>query len=82
MGGKDSKYQTVYAGESLVRFVPGEMVFFQRAKIYGGGWWLGYTHADGFEFIFDHPVRMRDALFWLVNRDAIALPSPDDFQLE
>lgn len=84
MGGKDPKYQTVYAGEPLQRLVPGGMVFFQRAKIYGGGWWLGYTRTDppGFEFIFNYPIRMYDGMVWLLTKDsAPSYPSPDDFEL-
>ena len=46
MGLKDSNYQIVYRGETLQNFKPGQYVFFQRLKEYGGGYWLGRTHED------------------------------------
>lgn len=49
MGGKDSSYQIVYRGETLQNFKPGQYVFFQRLREYGGGYWLGRTHEDGFD---------------------------------
>ncbi|MEH3915684.1 hypothetical protein POX10_23570, partial [Klebsiella pneumoniae] len=49
MGGKDTSYQIVYRGETLKHFKPGQCVFFQREREYGGGYWLGKTHVDGFE---------------------------------
>lgn len=82
MGGKDANYQQVMEGEELPHFVPGGMVFFQRARKYGAGYWFGYTHVDGFEFIVDHPIRVYDGLIWLVNRNKSPQPSPDDFKLE
>lgn len=81
MGVKDSNYQTVYYGEALGRFIPGGMVFFQRDPALGG-YWLGYTHEDGFEFIFNRPVGYWWALTWLANMNSVPQPSPDDFQLE
>lgn len=82
MGGKDLKYQKIMPGEVLTYFNPGQIVFFRRAKCYGGGWWMGITHENSFEFIFDHPIRMYDGLIWLVNRNKKPQPSPDDFKLE
>lgn len=37
MGGKDTSYQIVYRGETLKHFKPGQCVFFQRERQYGGG---------------------------------------------
>ncbi|KVI95723.1 hypothetical protein AWS44_20980 [Enterobacter hormaechei subsp. xiangfangensis] len=66
MGGKDSNYQIVYRGETLNNFVPGGYVFFQRLKKYGGGYWLGKTHIDGFEFVIEKPVSLREGLAYLL----------------
>ena len=82
MGVKDSNFQMVRHGEPLIIFKPGGIVFFQRAREHGGKWWLGYTHPDGFEFILDHPVSIHEGMVFLVNRNSVPLPSPDDFRLE
>ena len=37
MGSKNSKYVIVYRGEALKHLIPGQFVFFQREKEYGGG---------------------------------------------
>lgn len=83
MGVRDANYQIIYAGEPLPIVVPGGLVFFQRAKEFGGGWWLGWTRTDpgGFEFAFNYPISLSYGLFWVVNKDRIPLPSPDDFEL-
>ncbi|EPU0990948.1 ABC transporter ATP-binding protein [Cronobacter turicensis] len=52
MGKKDDDYQVVYRGEDLPRYVPGGLVFFQRLKECGGGYWLGRT-CDGV-FMFEY----------------------------
>lgn len=59
MGGKDTSYQVVYRGETLKHFKPGQCVFFQRERQYGGGYWLGKTHVDGFEFLLEQPTSKR-----------------------
>ncbi|MEN5776106.1 hypothetical protein ABEK62_22015, partial [Klebsiella pneumoniae] len=38
MSGKDTSYQVVYRGETLKHFKPGQCVFFQRERQYGGGY--------------------------------------------
>jgi hypothetical protein len=61
-----------------------EWYFSSVQKIYGGGWWLGYTRTDppGFEFIFNYPIRMYDGMVWLLTNDSKpSYPSPDDFEL-
>ncbi|HHT4259159.1 TPA: hypothetical protein ACTYZB_004826 [Klebsiella variicola] len=67
MGKKDSGYQVVYRGETLQNFRPGQYVFFQREKQYGGGYWLGKTHADGFEFVLEKPISLREGMKFLLT---------------
>lgn len=52
MAGSDSNYQVVYRGESLTNYVPGGLVFFQRPKENGGGFWLGRTFDGVFGLKF------------------------------
>ncbi|SXE53549.1 Uncharacterised protein [Klebsiella variicola] len=67
MGGKDTSYQVVYRGESLKQFKPGQCVFFQRERQYGGGYWLGKTHVDGFEFLLEQPTSLREGMLFLLT---------------
>lgn len=52
MAGSDSNYQVVYRGESLTDYAPGGLVFFQRPKENGGGFWLGRTYDGVFGLRF------------------------------
>ncbi|MDT9951003.1 hypothetical protein RUW63_19205, partial [Klebsiella pneumoniae] len=67
MGGKDTSYQIVYRGETLKHFKPGQCVFFQRERQYGGGYWLGKTHVDGFEFLLEQPTSLREGMLFLLT---------------
>ncbi|EPL8382572.1 hypothetical protein P6153_005934, partial [Klebsiella pneumoniae] len=67
MGGKDTSYQVVYRGETLKHFKPGQCVFFQRERQYGGGYWLGKTHVDGFEFLLEQPTSLREGMLFLLT---------------
>ncbi|ENL8728941.1 hypothetical protein AB6I73_003901 [Citrobacter amalonaticus] len=87
MGVKDSKFQIVYRGETLQFFKPGEYVFFQRQKEYGGGFWLGKTHEDGFEFVLEQPTSLNYGMEYLLKlKDVESLfmefvDDIDDFRL-
>ncbi|MFY0176219.1 hypothetical protein [Raoultella ornithinolytica] len=87
MGGKDANYQVVYRGETLQKFNPGQYVFFQRAKEYGGGYWLGKTHVDGFEFVLDKPTSLGDGLQYILLLTSVEaefmefVDDIDDFKL-
>ncbi len=48
MGGKDTSYQIVYRGETL-KHSNLASASFSSEREYGGGYWLGKTHVDGFE---------------------------------
>ncbi len=65
MAGSDSNYQVVYRGESLTNYVPGGLVFFQRPKENGGGFWLGRTFDGVFWFEIYEPVSLSQGLVYL-----------------
>ncbi|EGW1594110.1 hypothetical protein JGO29_003727 [Salmonella enterica subsp. enterica serovar Bareilly] len=87
MGLKDSNYQIVYRGETLQNFKPGQYVFFQRLKEYGGGYWLGRTHEDGFEFLLEEPTSLGRGLEFLITHSSVEdrfmefVDDADDFKL-
>lgn len=66
MGSNDFKYQIVYRGDMLETIIPGQCVFFQRLKEYGGDYWLGRTYSDCFWFELDRPVSLSDGLDYLM----------------
>lgn len=41
-------------------------VFFQRAKKYGGGYWLGRTYKGAFIIEYDKPVLLYDGIGFLM----------------
>ena len=65
MAGSDTNYQIVYRGESLTDYVPGGLVFFQRPKENGGGFWLGRTFDGVFWFEIYEPVSLSQGLVYL-----------------
>lgn len=87
IGGKDNNYQIVYRGETLLRLKPGQYVFFQRLKEYGGGFWLGKTYEDGFEFVLEWPTSLSEGLLYLMSLERVEasymefIDDVDDFKL-
>lgn len=65
MAGSDSNYQVVYRGESLTDYALGGLVFFQRPKENGGGFWLGRTYDGVFWFEISAPVSLSQGLLYL-----------------
>lgn len=65
MAGSDSNYQVVYRGESLTDYAPGGLVFFQRPKENGGGFWLGRTYDGVFWLEISAPVSLSQGLLHL-----------------
>ena len=65
MAGSDSNYQVVYRGESLTDYAPGGLVFFQRPKENGGGFWLGRTYDGVFWLEIPAPVSLSQGLLYL-----------------
>lgn len=58
MGSKNSKYEIVYRGEALKHLIPGQFVFFQREKEYGGGFWLGKRMMMGSNLCWSNPLHL------------------------
>lgn len=85
MAGSDANYQVVYRGESLTDYKPGGLVFFQRPKESGGGFWLGRTFDGIFSFEIYQPVSLSQGLIYLqgLNNSAPkdAKPSQEDNNL-
>lgn len=65
MAGSDSNYQVVYRGEILTDYAPGGLVFFQRPKENGGGFWLGRTFDGVFWLEISAPVSLSHGLLYL-----------------
>ncbi|ELY4798871.1 hypothetical protein SM104_004043 [Cronobacter sakazakii] len=68
MGKKDHDYQIVYRGETLPRYVPGGLVFFQRSKECGGGYWLGRTCDSVFMLEITWPVSLNQGSLFLIEQ--------------
>ncbi|EOI3484926.1 hypothetical protein ACNKCE_003783 [Cronobacter turicensis] len=85
MGKKDDDYQVVYRGEALPCYVPGGLVFFQRPKECGGGYWLGRTCDGAFMFEILWPVSLNQGSLFLMEQGRKGPtfgPFDEDFQLE
>lgn len=67
MGAPDANYQVVYRGEFLPRYEPGGLVLFQRSRECGGGYWLGRTFDDSFQFEINHPVSLSEGILYLIE---------------
>ncbi len=67
MGAPDANYQVVYRGEFLPRYEPGGLVFFQRPRECGGGYWLGRTLEYFFQFEIARPVSLSEGILYLIE---------------
>lgn len=66
MATPENNYQVVYRGEYLKNFKPGGWVFFQRAKKYGGGYWLGRTYEGVFIIEYEKPISLYDGIGYIM----------------
>lgn len=85
MGVKDRNYQVIYRGQTLEYYNPGQWVFFQRAKEYGGGFWFGRTYDDCFLLEFHTPTSLAIGLEYIITADKNErqfMNFDDDFHLE
>ncbi len=80
---KDSDYLVIYRGEEHQRITPGRWVLIQRAREYGGGWWLGRAYDDVFMLEFERPSSMSDGISYILSHGRMqnATLWDDDFQL-
>lgn len=65
MAGSNPDFQVVYRGEVLTDYAPGGLVFFQRPKENGGGFWLGRTYDGVFWLEISSPVSLSQGLLYL-----------------
>ncbi|VFS25936.1 Uncharacterised protein [Enterobacter cancerogenus] len=82
--GRDANYDVILRGEVREYLTPGRWVFIQRAKEYGGGFWLGKAYDDCFWLEFDRPTSLSDGLDYIIASErvyAAANTFDDDFHL-
>lgn len=82
--GKDANYDVILRGETREYLTPGRWVFIQRAKEYGGGFWLGKAYDDCFWLEFDKPTSLADGIEYILTTErvySVADTFDDDFHL-
>ncbi|WP_105577115.1 lF-82 [Cronobacter sakazakii] len=81
---KDSDYVIIYRGEIHHRITPGRWVLIQRAREYGGGWWLGKAYDDVFMLEFEKPSSMAVATEYIMSHGRMQTfpPWDDEFELK
>ncbi|NCG52944.1 hypothetical protein [Serratia fonticola] len=78
MGNKDGDYDILYRGETRDYIPPGRVMFIQRAKECGGGYWLGKAYDDAFIFELEHPVSLSQGIDYIMFMKRVA-KHVDDF---
>ncbi|WP_407214864.1 hypothetical protein [Enterobacter kobei] len=86
MGVKDLNYQIVYRGEVLDHssYPLGQWYSSSAWKSYGGGYWLGRTYPDFYQFGLELPVSLSQGLQYIMASDKVEAEShvfDDDFEL-
>lgn len=71
MSKKDPTFDVVYRGETREYFRPGQRVFFQRLKEYGGGYWLGRAYDDAFIFDIERPISLAEGMEYILISDSV-----------
>lgn len=66
MATPENNYQVVYREDCLKNFKSGGWVFFQRAKEYAGGYWLGRTYDDVFIIEYEKPISLYDGIGFIM----------------
>ncbi|MEN4976113.1 hypothetical protein ABEH62_19870 [Pantoea eucalypti] len=76
MAGSDSNFQVVCRGENLTDYAPGGVVFFQRPKENGDGFWLGLTYNGVLWLGISAPVSLSQGLLYLqaLNNPVTVVP--------
>ncbi|MFV8985360.1 hypothetical protein [Serratia fonticola] len=68
MGSKDGGgYDIVYRGETRDYIPPGRLMFFQRLKEHGGGYWLGRAYDNAFIFEIERPVSLGEGIDHIID---------------
>ncbi|ALX93359.1 hypothetical protein AV650_07205 [Serratia fonticola] len=84
MSGSELGFDVVYRGQTRNYILPGTLVFFQRPKECGGGYWLGRAYDNAFIFELEHPVSLSQGMdYILIMRGVLkhADEFDDDFTL-
>ncbi|EPC4818924.1 lF-82 [Salmonella enterica] len=71
MGSKNPKCTIIYRGEFIESVPDGSWLIIQRAKEYGGGFWLGKAYVDCFWLEFEKPMSLRDCMHYSVVHDGM-----------
>lgn len=66
MGNKDGDYDILYRGETRDYIPPGRVMFIQRPKECGGGYWLGRAYDNAFIFELEHPVSLSQGIDYIM----------------
>lgn len=74
MSGSDLNYTIVYRGDVVENISDGAWLIIQRAKEYGGGFWLGLAYKDMFWLELDRPMSLNDCLQYLVRHESTGDP--------
>ncbi|ATM20421.1 MULTISPECIES: lF-82 [Klebsiella/Raoultella group] len=69
MGGKDQNYTIVYRGDFIESVPEGRWLIIQRAKLYGGGYWLGKAYSDCFWLEFEKPMSLSECMQYVAGYD-------------
>ncbi|NDJ59395.1 lF-82 [Enterobacteriaceae bacterium 4M9] len=75
--GRDRGYDIIYRGEQRDYIRPGTWVFVQRAKCYGGGYWLGRAYDDCFWLEFETPTSLSAGIDYLIAHNAAVARSSE-----
>lgn len=70
--GKDLKYDVFIRDEEMLfeQLKEGKLVFFQRSKTSGGGFWLVRTYPYYFEYVISYPVSLRQGIDVIIGIQA------------
>lgn len=67
--GKDSNFDIIYRGDVRDRLEYGKWVFIQRAKVYGGGFWLGKAYQDHFWLELETPTSLAEGISFIFEAE-------------
>lgn len=85
MGSKDGGgYDILYRGETRDYIPPGRVMFIQRPKECGGGYWLGRAYDNAFIFEIERPVSLGEGIDYIMIMRRVAKhvdDFDDDFEL-
>lgn len=72
MGKKDFNHTIIYRGDFIDSVPEGHWLIIQRAKLYGGGYWLGKAYNDCFWLEFEKPMSLSECMQYVARYDLVA----------